>query len=66
MNAALKPEIFAVVWVDRMLGNLTLHKDDRAAAIEAAASIRERGAGKVDHVHAVHIAAGSDSLAYLD
>lgn len=62
MPATDKPEIFAVVWIDTLLGPLSLHKPDAAAALTAAASIREKGGSKVQHVRAVHIPAGLDEL----
>lgn len=60
-----KPEIFAVIWVDRMVGPLSLHKPNAASAIALAASMAAKGKDKIDHVRAVHIAAGSMVLETL-
>lgn len=57
-----KPEVFGVVWVDTMLGPLSLAKASAADAIESARSIRARGADKVRNVRAVHVPAGADTL----
>ena len=62
----LKPEIFAVIWHDNMLGPLTLHKPDAQSAIAAARSMRERGADKITNCRAVHLAADSDTLENLE
>ena len=61
-----QPEVFGVVWVDNMLGPLTLVKPNAAEAISSARSIRAKGAGKVSNVRAVHVAAGSSTLTELD
>lgn len=60
-----KVEIFGVVWVDNMLGPLSLTKLNAPSAIEAARGIRERGVDKVRDVRAVHVAAGSDKMEIL-
>lgn len=59
-------DIFAVVWIDRLLGLLTLRKPDARQALEAARHIRHHGAGKVRNVHAVRLPAESDDIEYLD
>lgn len=61
-----KPEAFGVIWDDIMLGPLSLKKNNATDAIAAAASIRERGVGKVENVRAVRVREGSDELEYLD
>jgi len=61
-----KPEIFAVVWVDRVLGPLTLLEKSAAAAIASAQAMRKRGEGKIDDVRAVHVPENKDSLIVLD
>ncbi|MGX7874401.1 hypothetical protein ACVDG5_018065 [Mesorhizobium sp. ORM6] len=60
-----KAEVFGVIWNDLALGPLTLTKPDKASAIAAAESIRAKGAGKVENVQAVRVAAGSDTIEYL-
>lgn len=60
-----KPEIFAVIWLDAMLGRLSLHRDSATAAIELAQSIRVRGGDKVAKVRAVHLSS-EDVLTVLD
>ena len=52
-----KPEVFAVIWVDTLVGPLSLHKSDAQSAIDSA-----KGADKVSHVRAVHVPAGKDIL----
>jgi hypothetical protein len=61
-----KKEVFGVVWIDNMLGPLTLRKPTAEAAREAAATMRERGKDMIRDCRAVHIAAGSDKIQYLD
>lgn len=62
----MREEIFAVIWIDHMLGLLTLRKPDARQALEAAGRIRHDGAGKVRDVHAVRLPAESDDIEYLD
>lgn len=62
----MQREVFGVIWIDNMLGPLTLTKPDAKSAIESAKSMREKGADKIKDCHAVHIAQGSDKLVYLD
>lgn len=61
-----KPEAFGVIWYDLMLGTLSLAKPSAREAIEAARSIRAKGAGKVVNVRAVRVPAGRDTLETLD
>lgn len=61
-----KPEVFGVVWVDNMLGPLTLTKPDAASAIAAARSMRLKGADKIRDCRAVRVAADSDVLETLE
>jgi hypothetical protein len=67
-----KPEIFAVIWFDRLLGlNLHLPRESAAAAIETAESMRQKDAAAgptpmLHDVRAVHLPAGSDSLVFLE
>lgn len=61
-----KPEAFGVVWVDLLLGPLTLVKPDADSAIETARKIQAKGADMVRDVRAVHVPAGSDVPIYLD
>lgn len=61
-----KPEAFGVIWVDLMLGPLSLKKQNATDAIAAAVSIRERGAGKVEDVRAIRLPEGSNEIEYLD
>lgn len=65
MNAA-KSEVFGVVWVDNMLGPLSLAKPDAQSAIAAARSMRLKGADKIRDCRAVRVAAGSDILETLE
>ena len=61
-----KKEVFGVVWVDNALGPLTLRKPSADEARKAAANMRERGKDLIRDCRAVHIAAGSDAIEYLD
>ncbi|RWP69525.1 hypothetical protein [Mesorhizobium sp.] len=61
-----KSEVFGVIWTDRALGHLTLTKPDKESALVSAASIRTRGAEKVENVRAVRVPAGSDEIEYLE
>lgn len=58
-------DIFAVVWVDCLAGQLSLTKASGAEAIESALSIMRRGVAKVASVRAVYLAADSDSFVDL-
>jgi hypothetical protein len=57
-----KAEVYGVIWIDNMLGPLTLTKPDAQSAISAATSMRERGADKIRDCRAVRVARGSDVL----
>lgn len=57
-----KHEAFGVIWRDLMLGDLSLATKTAAEAIEAAHSMRAKGAGKITDVRAVRVPAGSDEL----
>lgn len=61
-----KPEVFGVIWIDLMLGPLSLRKSSAEEALEASARIRSKADGKVEQVHAVHVEEDSDCLIYLD
>lgn len=60
------PEVFAAVWVDRMVGPLHLIKATADEAIEAARRIRDRGVGKVDHVRAVRLTSDDQLIDLLE
>lgn len=62
----MKPEAFGVVWIDNLLGPLSLSKPDAVSAILAARSMRKRGADKIRDCRAVRVAAGSDTLETLE
>lgn len=62
----MRPEVFGVVWVDLLLGPLTLVKPDAQSAIAAARSMREKGEGKIRDCRAVRVAADSDVLETLE
>lgn len=60
------PEVFGVVWHDRMLGiGLTLNRPDAASAVDTAKGISSRGAEKVEAVRAVRVPEGTDTLEVL-
>jgi hypothetical protein len=61
-----KPEVFGVVWIDNMLGPLSLAKPDAQSAINAAREMRHRGADKIRDCRAVRVAAGTDILETLE
>lgn len=61
-----KPEVFAVIWLDAVLGPLSLPAADAPEAVEKAAGIRARGASLVRDVRAVRIPPGLDTLETLD
>lgn len=61
-----KPETFGVIWTDLLLGPLSFPKPNAASAIEAAASMRKKGRGKIKDCHAVRLSENSDTLEYLD
>lgn len=61
-----KPEVFGVVWVDNILGPLSLAKLDAQSAIDTARGMRQRGADKIRDCRAVRIAAGTDTLETLE
>lgn len=61
-----KAEVFGVVWIDNMLGPLTLSKPNAQSAIATARDMRKRGADKIRDCRAVRVAAGSDTIEVLD
>lgn len=61
-----KQEVFGVIWIDNMLGPLSLAKPDAQSAIATARYMRQRGADKIRDCRAVHVAAGSDILETLE
>ncbi len=60
-----KPEAFGVVWIDCLLGPLSLSKPDRETAIKTALEMRQRGGDKIRDCRAVMVAEGSDTLETL-
>jgi len=61
-----KPEVFGVIWIDNMLGPLSLSKPDAQSAIDAARLMRWHGADKIRDCRAVRVAAGTDILETLE
>lgn len=61
----MKPEIFAVIWIDNTFGPLSLIKPDAQSAVATARDMRQRGADKIRDCRAVRVAAGTDTLETL-
>lgn len=59
-------DIFAVVWVDRMVGPLHLKKPSAEEAIAAARHMLAHGAGKIEHVRAIRLDASDTITDLLD
>lgn len=53
-------DVYAVIWIDLLLGPLHLIKPNAAEAINLAQSIKANGDGTVSNVRAVHLPAGED------
>lgn len=47
--------IYGVIWIDNMLGPLTLNRDCAESAINTAQSMVQKGEGKIQNVRAVEV-----------
>lgn len=57
--------IYGIVWLDNLLGPLTLNQPDKESALKTSEDMRIRGAGKISNCRAVEVTS-ENKLIYLN
>lgn len=61
-----EPDIYAVVWVDKMVGPLTLKKPSAEEAVASAKAMIAKGAGKIEQVRAIKLTADNEIIDLME
>lgn len=61
-----KAEIFAVVWMDLMVGPLSLIKPNAEAAVADATAMIAKGVGKIEQVRAIKLTADDEIIDLME
>lgn len=60
------PDIFAVVWIDKMVGPLTLKKPSAEEAVAAAKAMIEKAGDKIEQVRAIKLTADDEIIDLME